>query len=148
MALPDPQMTDNTGLSFTKDPSGVASPPSGFSPTSAGERKETIVSAPEKTRPIEMAPAKETGPEVKDWLTKLETGEEIRLPQPVTDDTGQVMLDNAAPQQVTVTLPLTEEEINRALHIKIIYSLRWLAEWTKRLIKIVGGKFLYKSSHE
>lgn len=114
----------------------------------SGERKEAIISVPEKVPSVETAPAKETGPEVKDWLTKLETGEEIKLPQPVTDDAGQVMLDNAAPQQVTVTLPLTEEEMNRALHVKIIYSLRWLAEWTKRLIKIVGGKFLYKPKYE
>lgn len=114
----------------------------------SGERKEAVVSAPEKVPSVETAPAKETGPEVKDWLTKLETGEEIKLPQPITDDAGQVMLDNVAPQQVTVTLPLTEEETNRALHVKIVYSLRWLAEWTKRLIKVVGGNFLYKSSNE
>lgn len=136
MALPNPQTTDDTSLS------------SGFAPTGAGERKEAIVSAPEKAPTVEKAPVKEAGPEVKDWLTKLETGEEIKLPQPVTDDAGQVMLDNAAPQQVTVTLPLTEEEMNQALHIKIIYSLRWLAEWARRLIKIVGGNFLYKSSNE
>lgn len=136
MSPPDPQTTDDTSLS------------SGFTPTGAGERKEAMVSAPEKTPLTEAAPPKETGPEVKDWLTKLETGEEIKLPQPVIDDSGQVMLDNVAPQQVTVTLPLTEEEMNRALHVKIIYSLRWLAEWTKRLIKIVGGKFLYKPNNE
>ena len=68
---------------------------------------------------------------------------EVYLPTPVTDDTNQVMLDNAAPQQVTVTLPLTDEEMNRALHLKIIYSLRWLGEWMRRLLKIVGGKFTY-----
>jgi len=147
MNPPDPLTTDNPGLPLAKN-QGTASPPVNFTPAGAGERKEAIVSAPEKAPLTEVAPVKETGPEVKDWLTKLETGEEIKLPQPVTDDNGQVMLDNATPQQVTVTLPLTEEEMNRALHVKIIYSLRWLAEWTKRLIKIVGGKFLYKPSNE
>jgi len=85
-------------------------------------------------------------PEIPPEIEHVEAiaGEEITLPKPITDSSGQPILDNAAPQQVTITLPLTEEEMQRALHLKIIYSLRWLAEWTKRLIKIVGGKFLYK----
>lgn len=86
-------------------------------------------------------------PEVPLKIEHLEAmaGAEVYLPQPVTDDTtGQVILDNAAPQQVTVTLPLTDEEMNRALGLKIIYSLRWLGEWMKRVLKILGGNFSYK----
>lgn len=85
-------------------------------------------------------------PEIPPEIEHVEAiaGAEITLPQPVTDAGGGVILDNVAPQKVTITLPLTEEEMQRALHLKIIYSLRWLAEWAKRLIKIVGGKFLYK----
>lgn len=100
--------------------------------------------APEQAPVVEVSPPKEVGPEVKDWLTKLETGEDIQLPQMVIDDQGQPLVSPAAPQQVTVTLPLTDEEMNRALHLKIIYAARWLAEWMKRLIKIIGGKFTYK----
>ena len=98
----------------------------------------------EKVPIVERKLPKEIEPEVKDWLTKLETGEEIQLPQPVTDDQGQVIVDTPAPQKVTVTLPLTEEEIRRGLGLKVVDSLLWLAEWTKRLLKIVGGKFIYK----
>ena len=111
---------------------------------SSKERKEVLISEREKVPVVERRPPKEFEPEVKDWLTQLEAGEEIQLPQPVTDDQGQVIVDTAAPQQVTITLPLTEEEMARALPLKIIYSLRWLAEWTKRLVKIVGGQFSYK----
>lgn len=93
---------------------------------------------PEKETP------KESGPEVKDYLTKLETGEEIQLPQPVTDDSGQPILSSAAPQQVTVTLPLTDDEMKLALHQKIISSIRWLAEWCLRLVKITRGKITYR----
>lgn len=85
-------------------------------------------------------------PEIPAQIEHLETiaGEEISLPQPVTDDGGRVIMDNVSPQRVVITLPLTEEEINQALHLKIIYSLRWLVEWSKRLLKIIKGKFLYK----
>lgn len=105
--------------------------------------KEAIISEGEKP-PLEERPVT---PEVPPEIEHLEAiaGSEITLPQPVTDDsTGQPILDNVAPQQVTVTLPLSEEEMNQALHLKIVYSLRWLAEWMRRLVKIVGGKFAYK----
>jgi len=85
-------------------------------------------------------------PEIPPEIEHVETfaGEEITLPKPITDNSGQPILDNIAPQHITITLPLTEEEMQRALHLKIIYSLRWLAEWVKRLTKIFEGKFLYR----
>jgi hypothetical protein len=101
-----------------------------------------------QTREKEGLPIKEVPPtpEVPPEIEQVEAiaGAEISLPKPITDTGGGIILDNIAPQQVTVILPLTEEEMQQALHLKIIYSLRWLAEWTKRLIKIVGGKFLYQ----
>jgi len=86
-----------------------------------------------------------TTPKIPPEIERVEAiaGEEITLPKPITDNSGQPILDNVAPQQVTITLPLTEEEMRQALHLKIIYSLRWLAEWVKRLTKVFGGKFLY-----
>lgn len=107
-------------------------------------QKEKLISSAEKVPVVEPGPAKELEPEVKDWLERLETGEEIQLPQPVTDDQGQVIMDSATPQQVTIILPMSEEKINQALSLKIIYSLRWLAEWVKRLTKIITRKFIYK----
>ena len=105
--------------------------------------KETI-GAEQETSPVVERPVT---PEIPLEIEHVEAvpGAEIYLPQPVTDDSGATVMDNAAPQQVTVTLPLTDDQMNQALHLKIIYSLRWLAEWTKRLLKIAGGKFLYKS---
>jgi len=109
------------------------------------ERKEILPRPSAEKHPVVERPVI---PEIPPEVEKVEAiaGAEISLPQPVTDATGAVIVDNAAPQQVTVTLPLTEEEINRALHLKIVYSLRWLAEWCQRLIKIVGKKFTYKLS--
>jgi hypothetical protein len=138
MALPDPANDDLAKQGPT--------PPAGYTPSTSGERKEAIVGAQEKAPIVERVPPRELGPEVKDWLTKLETGEEIQLPQPVTDDSGQPLVSPPASQQVTVTLPLTEEEMKFALHQKVIDSIRWLAEWMKRVLKIAGGKFIYKVS--
>jgi len=105
---------------------------------------ETQTAQKEKLPIIERPVVPEIPPEVEH--IEAIAGTEVTLPEPITDSGGGIILDNAAPQQVTITLPLTEEEMQQALHLKIIYSLRWLAEWVKRLLKIVGGKFLYKLS--
>lgn len=109
-----------------------------------GVSKERLVAEkPEAVVPQEYLKTPEIPPEIEH--VEAIAGAELTLTQPVTDySTGQPILDNTVPQQTTVTLPLTETEMNQALHIKIIYSLRWLAELMKRLIKIVGGKFIYK----
>jgi hypothetical protein len=104
--------------------------------------KETIISERDKFPVGEILATPDVTPETQHM--EAVTGEEITLPQPITDDTSQVVMDNAAPQQVTIKLPLTGQQMDQALHLKIIYSFRWLAEWTKRLLKIVGGKFTYK----
>ncbi|MCJ7804990.1 hypothetical protein MUP35_04660 [Patescibacteria group bacterium] len=105
--------------------------------------KETIISEYERIPVVERSTKVEFTPEIKK-VESVVGGEEITLPQSVMDDTGAVILDNIAPQRVVIKLPLTEEEMNQALHLKIIYSFRWLAEWTKRVLKILGGKFIYR----
>jgi len=104
--------------------------------------KEALGRSPEKEPVTERLVTPEIPPEIE--RVEAVAGAELKLSHPVTDDSGAVVMDNAAPQQVIVTLPLTDEEMNRALHLKIFYSLRWLAEWTRRLLKTAGGKFLYK----
>lgn len=49
----------------------------------------------------------------------------------------------AADDQALVILPLTEEEVEEGLHHKVSDSIRWLAEWCLRLIKIAHGRVRY-----
>ncbi len=109
------------------------------------EPKKTLVSEREKI-PIVERKEGEIKPEVKDYITKVETATEIDLPQPITDDQGQVVADDITPRKVVIKLPLTEAEIKRGLHYKIVDSLRWLAEWCRRLVKITQGKFIYQGA--
>ena len=103
---------------------------------------EAQIGEKEKLPLEERLPTPEIPPEIEH--VEAIAGAEITLPKPITDSSGQPILDNATPQQVTITLPLTEEEMQQALHLKIIYSLRWLAEQVKRLTKIFRGKLLYR----
>jgi len=110
--------------------------------TASGERKEKLISERERVPVVERKEGK-IEPGVKDYITKVETAAEIALPQPITDDQGQVVTDDVTPKKVVIKLPLTEEEMRRGLHYKVVNSFRWLAEWCLRLVKIVQGKFIY-----
>lgn len=102
---------------------------------------------PEKV-PIAEYQEPEPGPEVKDWMQKLEEGETIQLPQPVTDDYGQVLVQSAGSQKPKIVLPLDEDEVIEGLHQKVINSLRWLAEWCVRVMKKASGRVFYKPTEE
>ncbi len=103
------------------------------------EGKQEITPMTEYTRKVDLEP------EVEGWLEKLEK-EDSRLQQPVTDDKGKIILDDAAKQKkgFKVVLPLTKDEVDKGLHHKVIDSIRWLAEWCIRMIKMFGSKVAYR----
>ena len=83
---------------------------------------------------------------MESWLERLERGEDINLPQPVTDDqTGQVLVVPARQTQPPeMVLPVTEAAVKKGLHVKIWDSLRWLAEWSMRIFKMFPGRVVYQ----
>ena len=104
------------------------------------EGKQEITPMTEYTRKVDLEP------EVEGWLEKLEK-EDSRLQQPVTDDKGKIILDDAAKQKkgFKVVLPLTKDEVDKGLHHKVIDSIRCVAEWCIRMIKMFGSKVSYRN---
>ncbi|MCX6725980.1 MAG: hypothetical protein NT052_01525 [Candidatus Shapirobacteria bacterium] len=110
------------------------------------KEKEAFISEREKFPIVEVIgkpKIPENSPELSKKIESL-SDDEMVLSQPIIGEDGAVILDNPTSPQITITLPLTDDQINQALHLKILHSLRWLAEWAKRLLKITGGKFVYK----
>lgn len=105
-------------------------------------KEAPIVESPKTAIVVERPSVPEFNPKIEKVETVVK--EDAILPQPIIGEDGAVILDNPTPQQVVVQLPLTDDQINQALHLKVIYSLRWLAEWSKRVLKILGGKFIYR----
>ena len=89
---------------------------------------------------IEPEPAKE----VEGWIEKLEKAEDVKLPQPVKDDYGQILVDSAAPIKPKIVLPLDDKQITFGLAQKVAQSIRWLAQWCLRLIKMHPERVEYK----
>ncbi len=117
------------------------SPPVG---TPAGKERVDASGVQEKTPITEYTRNVDLEPEVEGWLEKLEK-EQTQLSQPVVDEKGQVVLDDAQKQAgFKVVLPLTKDEVEKGLHLKVINSLRWLAEWCLRLVKMFGNKVAYR----
>ena len=114
-------------------------------PITAGVGKERV-GTQEVTPMTEYTRKVDLEPEVEGWLEKMEK-EDSQLQQPVTDDqTGQVVLDDtqAQPTNFKVILPMSKDEVEKGLHHKIIDSVRWLAEWCIRMIKMFGNKVAYR----
>ena len=120
-------------------------PPTGYQVPSLKEQREMLTNLKSQEKGMDTVRYKEykeveIGSEVKDWMDKLENGDSSLLNQPVVDDYGQILLDNSTPQKPQIVLPLHEEEVEKAMHRKVIDSIRWLAEWCLRVIKIVGKR--------
>lgn len=125
--------------------------PDGIQPTSTGsvslDKERGAWGAIEQGEPSAGEYKEPAVPkEAEGWLEKLEKGEEVKLPQPVTDDTGQIVLDDATPKVKKIELPLTRDQVKVGLHHKVWDSFRWLAEWSWRMVKIGSGRFVYRKA--
>lgn len=93
------------------------------------------------------APVVEVGfsPEIESSKYIKEINKEVSLKEPILDGAGQKIMDNANPKVKVVVLPLTEEEMNKALRLKlkINNSLLWLKTWIGRVVKKVSGSIEY-----
>ena len=77
-------------------------------------------------------------------IRKLE--KEIYLAKPVTDDYGQPLVSNPAPANPKITLPITQGQFAFGLTQRVTDSIRWLAEWCLRLMKILGPKTTFRQT--
>lgn len=93
---------------------------------------------------IEVIPETPEIEKLEGYIEQVEKAPETQ--SPVVDDyTQQVLLSSAAVQNPTVTLPLTEDQIVKGLHHKVMDGLKWLAVWCIRQIKLLHGRVKFKN---
>lgn len=80
--------------------------------------------------------------EVEPYIQKLE--KEIYLSKPITDDYGQPLVSAPSAQQPQITLPVSQDKYALGLTRKVSESIRWLAEWCLRIIKIFGSRTVFR----
>lgn len=110
--------------------------PSVFVGTGVGGKE--IESAPPQG--LEVPALKEIGRELPLSAEVSQVGVKIHptsvtLPQSVTEMGVTTVGQSTPPPAISVTLPLTDDQIAAGLHQSITSSLRWLSEWCVRKLK-------------
>jgi len=80
--------------------------------------------------------------EIESLVEKIE--DNVVLNKPVMDNYGQPIVSPAAPQNPKIVLPISRNSYALGLTRKISESIRWLAEWCFRLVKIFGERASFK----
>jgi len=108
--------------------------------------KETMTgsSQPETVHYQEIGAELDQDKELEKWVEQVPDAEKITLPKPVADDYGKTLIEASQIPKPNITLPLSESEMQKALHHKIIDSFLWLYEWAKRLILLQPERVSYK----
>ena len=134
--------------------SGVApNPPAQPSPqpmVGSAQKEQLVVpqKPPETVTVVEVGKDKELEPEVEGWIEHLKQEGEIKLPQPIKDDQGNIVMAEAPARVVDdkLVVPMTQAGVKLGLKQPTTSSVRWLAEWIQRLVKMFGGKVAYKKT--
>ena len=84
-------------------------------------------------------------PEVESMIKRVE--KEIYMAKPITDDAGQPVMQSPAAVTPVITLPITQSTYIVGLTQQITESVRWLAEWCRRVIKILGEKVVFREEN-
>ena len=98
--------------------------------------------APEDVIEIPSEPELEKSTE--GYIEKTEKAGETK--QVIVDDyTQAILLKPLKNQNAKVTLPLTEDQIQKGLHHQVWESIRWLAVWCMRQVEILKDRVVFRS---
>ena len=90
------------------------------------------------------SPELEKKPELAGYIEDVEKAAED-APLVVDDYTGQILLNPVSQKPNVITLPLTQAQVQDGLHHQVWESVRWLAEWCVRQVKVLNEKVQYKT---
>lgn len=102
----------------------------------------------EKVLIIESGKIAETEAEKEGYIERLE--KEVELEKPVVADDGQVLVTSPAAQTPKIVLPIREESYLDPAnwHRPVVDAIRWLLEWTKRIMKMKPEGTVFQESKE
>jgi hypothetical protein len=93
---------------------------------------------------LEHEPKPEISPEVSEYLKEVETHQELQPHEVVVaNQVPQVLPPKMLPKPVIV-LPITPEIEDVGSKKGVMWSIRWLVEWSQKIMKMFSGKVIYK----
>jgi len=116
------------------------------SPVSSTSKEKEILNIvfPEEGEEFPVVEEKEPKieEELEPYIEKIE--KEIYLAKPIVDDYGQTLVTSPSAQPVQIVLPVSQQTFFYGLKQTVSDSIRWLAEWCLRLIKIFGARAVFR----
>ena len=98
---------------------------------------------------VEVEPQPEIPPEVESYLQKVDERTDTAPQEIVIADGSQtVPTKHPYPSQPVVVLPITKDEEKEGIKKSPKFSIRWLVEWSRRLMKVFMGKIIYRPTEE
>ena len=84
--------------------------------------------------------------EVSEVVKEVKKEEAIKLPQPIRDEYGQILMEAARSSKPRIVLPLDDQGMKTGIKKKVSDSIKWLATLCLRLIKMFPKRVTYKAN--
>lgn len=92
---------------------------------------------------VEVSKGPEVSQEVKSYIEKVET--EAESSQPIVIGGNNVRIPPSQPKpRPSIILPLTPSQYAQGTKASVVDSIRWLAVWCLRLLKIYGPRATFR----
>lgn len=104
-----------------------------------------VIEAATGVQYIEQEPAPEIPPEVAEYLEHVENHAN-QQPQEIViaPDQQNIPLATTYPKQSVVVLPITPGVEQEGIKKGPLWSIRWLVEWSRKLMKMFSGQIIYR----
>jgi hypothetical protein len=133
-----------------QQPQVVAATPAKETFAGTGAAVETTANAPvveaaAGVQYVEQEPVPEIPPEVAEYLTHVENHAN-QQPQEIViaEQQQQVPLATNYPKQSVIVLPITPEVEGQGKTKGPFESIRWLVEWSYKMMKVFSGRIIYR----
>ncbi len=138
-----PQIVDQA--TDTLNPVGVATP-AAKEQYEAAASPDVQVDGSSSATGVEVEPSREMEMpvEVESYLEKVGNNIDSIPQEIVIADDGQSVHTKNYPKQPVVVLPITPEIEKEGEKKSTSFSIRWLVEWSKKLMKVFSGKVIYR----
>jgi len=127
---------------------GLDLPPLEASPVSS-VRKEAVVSSQNAVergasiQAVETERSPELSPEVEKYLQEVHQEKDQAPKEIVLDDVANLPSDNQFVSEPVIVVPITPEIEKKGKRKSPKFSIRWLVEWSQKVIKMFSGKVVY-----
>lgn len=110
---------------------------------------QVAIDAARGAQQVETEPTPEIPPEVESYLQKVEQHTDTAPPEIVIADGSNTQPNNHNyPAQPVVVLPITPDIEKQGAHKSPKFSVRWLVEWSRKIMKMFSGKVIYRLPEE